>query len=87
MRLKRYILSPVDQECIASGTMDEELKDALHVETYTMDDDRFGKEKTLIIFAFFPDGTGESFEDKVVRIVEDDIKNGGKIITKLRNYL
>lgn len=38
---------------------EKDLIGATHVETYTKDEKRFGGDKTLIVFAFYPDDISE----------------------------
>ena len=56
MRMRKIVLSPTDyQNHIDVEEVNSDLKEATHVETYTKDEGGFGGDKTIVIFAFYPD--------------------------------
>ena len=62
--MKQFRYNPVEyQNHIDEIKVNEELRGAIHIETYTIDEERFGGLKTLIVFAFYPDEPKLSFED------------------------
>jgi hypothetical protein len=64
MRMRKFIFNPVDyQNPNDVDRANKLLKDAVHVETYTTDEGRFGGQRTIIIFAFYPDKK-KRFENK-----------------------
>lgn len=50
MRMKVFIRNPIGELF-----NEEDLRGAVHVETYTKDEGRFGGDRTLVIFAFYND--------------------------------
>lgn len=59
MRLQKFVISPVDQGPFEMDQLNKTLKGAVHVETYTKDEERFGGDRTIVIFAFYPDEVDE----------------------------
>ena len=56
MRMKKFRFNPVEyQNFVDEKSVNEKLKGAVHVETYTINEKRFGDNRTLIVFAFYPD--------------------------------
>lgn len=55
MRMRIFTMNPVEQQPYAMDRFNEALKGAVHVETYTKDEGRFGDDRTITIFAFYPD--------------------------------
>ena len=51
MILRQLRMSPVD----GVDTLNKALEGAVHVETYTRNEGRYGDRRTIIIFAFYPD--------------------------------
>lgn len=57
MRMEKFVLNPVDyQHSGHTEDFNKKIADAVHVETYTKDEGRFGGHQTLVVFAFFADG-------------------------------
>ncbi len=55
MRLKKFTLNPVEQQPYGMDKINEALEGSTHVETYTKPCQSCGDDKTLVIFAFYPD--------------------------------
>jgi hypothetical protein len=56
MRMDKITISPTDyQNHIQAQEADDFLKGATHIQSYTKDEKRFGGERTIVIFAFYPD--------------------------------
>jgi hypothetical protein len=56
MRIKKFSLDPIEyQNHRNEEDFNKELFGAVHVETYTKDEGRFGGDRTLKVFAFYPD--------------------------------
>lgn len=55
MRVQKFVKDPVEQQPYSMNRLNEALEGAVHVETYTKDEGRFGGDRTIIIFAFYPD--------------------------------
>ena len=51
MILRRLRMTPID----SLSTLNKTLKGAVHVETYTKNEEIYGDRRTIIIFAFYPD--------------------------------
>ena len=56
MKMRKYICNSVDyQNHIDKAHLDCALKGAIHVDTHIGTEERFGRNPTITIFAFFPD--------------------------------
>jgi len=55
MRIEKFIFNPVDQQCRWRENLGKKLKGAVHIETYTYLRVGYSGERTLVIFAFYPD--------------------------------
>lgn len=55
MKMRMFTMSPVDLQPYGMKTFNESLEGATHVETYTKDEGRYGGDRTIIVFAFYPD--------------------------------
>lgn len=64
MRLEKFTRDPVDQQAFGMASLNEVLKGAVHVETYTKDEGMCGGDKTIVIFAFYPDSKESRLVDK-----------------------
>ncbi len=53
MRMRMFTINPVYQQ--SPDRANEAMEGAVHVETYTKDEGRFGGDRTIVIFAFYPD--------------------------------
>ena len=51
MILRQLRMTPVDSVI----TLNKALEGAVHVETYTKDEGLYGGDRTIVIFAFYPD--------------------------------
>ncbi len=67
MRLQVFTRNPVEQQGYSMGKLNEALAGAVHVETYTKDEGRCGGDKTITIFAFYPDKEGITSEDNICK--------------------
>ncbi len=60
MRMEKRSFNPVEyQNHIQARGVDEWLRDAVHVDTHTIDQGKCGGQRTIIIFAFFPNHSDE----------------------------
>ncbi len=57
MRIRRFAINPTGHQPHGMDRLSELLTGAVHVETFTKDEGRFGGDRSLIIFAFYPDET------------------------------
>jgi len=58
MKMKQFTFEPIDRGCCGEGYLNEKLKGAVHIQTYTrkrLPSSSYTREKDLIIFAFYPD--------------------------------
>jgi len=67
MKCKLFIYNPVQ---FNERKVNEDIKDAYHIETYLKDEGRFGGNQTLCIFAFFkPDKKEKEVSCKTCRLL------------------
>jgi len=56
MKVKKFSWSPIEfQNHVDEDNANRLLKGSTHVETYTRQEGTYGKDKTIIVFAFYPD--------------------------------
>ena len=55
MRIKKFTITPVEQQGLWEDEISQALEGAVHVETYTQSCSGCGENRILIIYAFFPD--------------------------------
>lgn len=56
MKMKKFTYNPVEYQIhIDSGNINKDLAGAVHVETYTKEEGGFFGDKTITVFAFYPD--------------------------------
>ena len=64
MRMEKFTYTPAEyQNHIHAEGANKDLAGAIHVDTYTKDAVNWGGEKTIVVFAFFPDEKAKVFED------------------------
>ena len=54
--------------------INEQLKGATHIDSYTIDEKTFGGRKTLIVFAFYPDEPSLPVEAGVMQKIADKLR-------------
>ena len=62
MRCRKFVLNPVEQQPYGLQAFNESLETAIHVETYTKPCLSCGEDRTLVVFAFYPDDGKEGLE-------------------------
>lgn len=55
MKMIKYELNPVEQQPWGMEKFNESIEGATHVETYTKAAYSCGEDRTLVVFAFYPD--------------------------------
>ena len=55
MRMEIFRLDPIQQMGLGIRDLNGKLEGAIHVETATRNEGRFGGDHTITIFAFYPD--------------------------------
>lgn len=64
MKLRKFKLDPVNyQNHVDESEFDKKLAGAIHVETYTERSIGCGDEKTLVVFAFYPEDKDNHTEE------------------------
>lgn len=90
MKLHIIKINPIDENSNGFYSVEkanELLVGANHVETYTKDDGCYGGQRTLIIFAFYPDEISHSILNNVAIKDFEQILNQGTVGYSFRDII
>lgn len=84
MKMRIFKMDPVQQQPYPMDRFNEALEGADHVETYTKDEGRCGGDRTIVVFAFYPDEPECKEPCQLLKNTRQCLEETTEILTDLR---